>query len=327
MSLATSVTAAIVVAVILTVYGCGKSSSSKQVQAVSFCSPSATGKQAGEKTTYYRVDNLRSGSIKTEKGWNVQDFAHSMFNPNSEEITINLKMVSDDSKFVFSNGQVGTYTKTYQIKPMFGVTDNVYICPAFEHYKPNWPVSAKANFTGSVEFSGSKPFYYFMLHQTPVGESNDLVEAYYTAWIPCEYDEPAVWDDDLKQFVIQYTNHWHNETSWPIGWHSTLVIKNNTDQQVTYTLKHIPFYGGQYNPKNGWITYFREQVVSVPLQKHEEKKITLMELYGWPSDNMSNMEGCLLISPDRIDAAKSGTTANLLIVPNESGEQLHDGLP
>ena len=325
-SLTTSAAAAIVVAAVLTVCGCGKPMSDEQMQAINY-GPGSTVPYAVKKDTCFRLEKLRSGAIKTEKGWNVQDFAHSLFNPNSEEITINLKMVSDDPKFVFANGQVGTYTKTYQLKPLFGCTDNVFLCPAFEQYKPNWPVSAKTNFTGSVEFSSSKPFYYYLLHQTPVCEAATMSEAYFAAWIPCKYEEPGVWDNDLKQFIIPYTNYWHNEKSWPIGWHSTLVIKNNTDQQVTYTLRHIPFYGGQYNPKNGRITHFREQVVDVPLQKHEEKKIPLMDLYGWPTNQSANMEGCLFISPDRIDATKSGTTMSLLIVPNESGERLHEGIP
>jgi len=91
-----------------------------------------TGKKLGEKATTHRFEKLRAGAIKTEKGWNVQDFATSLFNPNSEEITVTWKMISDDPNFVFANGQVGTYTKTYQLKPMFGCTDNVYISPAFE---------------------------------------------------------------------------------------------------------------------------------------------------------------------------------------------------
>ena len=139
-------------------------------------------------------------------------------------------------------GQVGTYTKTYTLKPLFGVTDNVYLCPEFESLKPRpaWPVSSRSNFTGSVELSSSKPFYYFMLHETPEGESPDLVKAYFMAWDPCEYDEPAVWDSDLNKFVIQYTNYWHDEKTWRVGWHYELEIKNNTDQAVTYTFKHIP---------------------------------------------------------------------------------------
>lgn len=287
----------------------------------------AIGQQKVEKSMYYRFDKLRSGAIKIANGWNVQDFASSLFNPNSEAITVNLKMVSDDPKFVFANGQVGTYTKSYQLKPMFGLTDNVYITPIFGSlYKPNWPIAAKTNFMGSAEFSSSKPFYYFMLHETPVGEGPDPDQAYFAAWNPCEYDEAAVWDRDLKEFVISYTNYWHNERSWPIGWYSTLVIKNNTDNSVAYTMTHIPYYGGEYNPKNGQITYLKEQVVQVTLQKHEERKMTLMELYGWSTDQMASMEGCLLISPDRADATGSGTSANLLIMPNESGERLHEAI-
>ncbi|MBE0583139.1 MAG: sulfatase [Desulfofustis sp.] len=279
-----------------------------------------------EKDTFFRVDNLRSGSIKTEKGWSVQDFAHSFFNPNPDSITISLKMVSDDPGFVFSNDQVGTYTKSYHLKPMFGVTDNVFICPVFEKYSPDWPVSAGTNFTGSVEFSSPMPFYYYMLHPTPVCEAEDMPDAYFAAWNPCTYDEAGVWDPDLNQFIIPYTNYWHNTDPWAVGWYSTLVLKNNTDQIVNYTLRHIPFYGVQYNNENGWITRFTEQIVVLPVKGKEEKKFTLMELFRWSTTQTTGMEGCLLISPDIDNARQSGTSLNLLIFPNESGKPLHPAL-
>ena len=278
-----------------------------------------------EKGTYFRFDHLRAGATRTAKGWwNVQDFAHSLFNPNSEEITVKLKMTSDDPKFVFANGQVGTYTKEYHLKALFGTTDNVYLCPVFESLKskPNWPVSSRSNFTGAVEFSSSKPFYYFMLHQTPEGVSPDLVKAYFMAWDPCEYDEPAVWDKDLNKFVIQYTNYWHDENSWRVGWYSALEIKNNTDQPMTYTLDHIPYYGAQYEPETQQVIRYKEQSVQLTLKPREMKKLTLMKLFGW-GDKMSSMEGCLLITPSHAGAT-SGTSARLLIVPNNSGEPFHE---
>ena len=121
--------------------------------------------------------------IKTANGWNVQDFASSFFNSNSEEITVTMKMVSDDPKFVFANGQVGTYTKTVKLRPMQGETDNIYIgSPTFG--KPEWPVAPQTNFTGSVEFSSSKPFYYYFLRETEVGEAPDATDAYFAGWKP-----------------------------------------------------------------------------------------------------------------------------------------------
>jgi hypothetical protein len=85
------------------------------------------GKSLGEKTTMHRYEKLRAGAIKTEQGWKVQDFASSFFNPNPEAITVAMKLVSDDPKFLFANGQTGTYTKVYQLRPMRGDTDNIYI--------------------------------------------------------------------------------------------------------------------------------------------------------------------------------------------------------
>lgn len=292
----------------------------------------ASGTEAAVRTTFsrpkntdFRFDHLRAGAIRTAKGWwNVQDFAHSLFNPNSEPITVNLKMVSDDPKFVFANGQVGTFTKSYSLKPLFGATDNVYFCPVFESMKPkpNWPVASRSNFNGSVEFSSSKPFYYFMLHQTPEGVSPDLVKAYFSAWDPCEYSEPAVWDNNLNKLVISYTNYWHDETSWRVGWYSLLEITNISDQPMMYTLDHIPYYGGQYDPATPQVVMYKEQVVQLALKPHETKKLTLMKLFGW-GDKMSSMEGCLLITPGT-GGAKSGTSARLGIVPNNSGEPFHD---
>ena len=94
---------------------------------------------------------------------------------------------------------------------------------------------------------------------------------------------------------------------------------------MTYTLKHIPYYGGQFNPKNGQITRYKEQVVQVVLQKGEEKKFTLQDLFGWATDQMSAMEGYLLILPSR--DAEAGTAVRFSVIPNASGERLHSAIP
>ena len=321
-----SVLSILLISFLLTFPGCNTPPSDEQLQAALY-GPGLTEPFPVKKDTIFRVENLRSGSIKTDKGWNVQDFAHSFFNPNPDTITISLKMVCNDPDFVFANGQIGTYTKTYNLKPMFGITDNVFIAPPFEKYKPDWPVAAGTNFTGSVEFTSPDPFYYYLLHMTPASESEDMAKAYFAGWDPCKYDEAGIWDSELNEFVIQYTNYWHNCEIWEVGWYSTLVIRNNTDQVVNYKIKHVPFYGAQYNPDNGWITRFVEQVVIVPIQKNEEKKIVLMDLYGWSTTQSASMEGCLLISPDKTEATQTGTTMSLLIDPNTSGKPLHEAIP
>ena len=282
------------------------------------------GKKLGEKATTHRFEKLRAGAVKTAEGWNVQDFASSFFNPTADELIVTMKMVSNDPKFVFANGQVGTYTKTYKLPPMQGTTDNIYIgSPAFG--RPDWPVALETNFTGSVEFTATKPFYYYLLRETEVGEAPVAADAYFKGWGAWRDDVPAAWDNDLKQFVIPYSNYWHHETSWPIGWHSVLTLKNTTDQSVTYTLKHIPYYGAQFNPKNGQITRYHDQVVQVALQKGEAKTWALQDLFGWATDQMSSMEGCLLISPSSI-AAEGGANIRFSVVLNDSGERLHDGI-
>ena len=164
-----------------------------------------------------------------------------------------------------------------------------------------------------------------MLRETDIGEKPDATEAYFAAWKPWVDDVPAAWDADLKQFVVPYTNYWHNEANWPIGWHSLLTLKNNTDQPVTYILKHVPYYGAQFNPKNGQTTRYKEQVVRVLLQGRQEKKVTLQDLFGWATDQTSSMEGYLLIKPDRADA-EGGTTLRFSVIPNDSGERIHHAI-
>ncbi len=78
------------------------------------------GDHLGEKAIVHRFEKLRAGAIKTEKGWNVQDFASGFFNPNREAIIISMTMVSDNPNFRFTNGQVGTFTKAYKLWPMRG---------------------------------------------------------------------------------------------------------------------------------------------------------------------------------------------------------------
>jgi len=285
-----------------------------------------------EKSTFFRLEKMRSGAIKTARGWNVQDFATSLFNPNSEQITVTWKMISDDPKFVFSNGQIGTYTKRYHLTPMFGTTDNVYICPAFEAAKPDWPVPSTKNFTGTVEFFSSKPFYLYLLPPTGIGESSDLAKAYFAAWgsTPMEryYENGGLrgaWDEDLKQFVIPYTIYWQNEKGWwPAAACSAVTIENRTDQPVTYNVTNIPYYGGTYNPKTKEVIHFKSASAPLTLQKHEKKQVTLPELFGWPTDQMYSFEGCLLISPNLTVAAKLGTLAQLSLVSGKSTAPLHE---
>ncbi len=100
-----------------------------------------------------------------------------------------------------------------------------------------------------------------------------------------------------------------------------LTLKNGTKGPVTYTLRHVPSYGAQFDPKHNRVTRYKEQVVRVPLQGGEEKRVTLQDLFGWAADQMSAMEGYLLILPDR--EVKVETAIRLSVIPNDSGRRLH----
>jgi hypothetical protein len=98
----------------------------------------------------------------------------AFFNPHPEEITVAMKMVSDDPKFFFANGQVDTYMKSYKLRPMRGTTDNMFV-GSLKFGKPEWPVAPMTNFTGSVEFSCSKPWWVYFSFPSPSFGKNYLL--------------------------------------------------------------------------------------------------------------------------------------------------------
>jgi hypothetical protein len=208
----------------------------------------------GAKTTHRIYPGMRSGVIRTARGWNAKDFAASLMNPNSTEITVVWKLTSDDPKYTFRDGRVGTWMGRTQIAAMHGTTLNFYAPAAAARYDPavtNFPVRPLSNFTGSVEFSSTLPFYVFSGHQFESSEhtAGDPDMAWFEAWYAGTSDSvPVTWDQELGQFVLPYTNYWHNVREYPTGWHSTLSLKDNTDKTVTYSIQHFVDGGAHRDP-------------------------------------------------------------------------------
>jgi hypothetical protein len=168
------------------------------------------------KTNHRIYSGMQSGVVGTADGWVAKDFAASVMNPNSTEIVVTWKLTSDHPKYVFRDGSVGIWTGTRKVSPMHAESSNFYSPAATARYDPavtNFPVTALTNFTGSVEFSSTLPFYLFSGHQfeSVEGADDDPDMAWYKAWYPAGSDTvPASWDEDLAEFVIPYTNYWHN---------------------------------------------------------------------------------------------------------------------
>lgn len=288
----------------------------------------------GAKTIDRIYSGMRSGVVRTANGWDAKDFAASLMNPNSEELTVSWKLTSDDPKYVFRDGRVGVWTGTKKIAAMQGATLNFYSPAAQGRYDPavtNFPVAALTNFTGSVEFSGSLPFYVFSGHQfeSAEGVADDPDMAWYKAWYAGASDVvPAAWDSDLGEFVIPYTNYWHNVREWPTGWHSTLTLKNNTERTVIYSIQHSVNYGRRKDPAEHCVSAeVRNQTVEIALAKGQELSTTLESLFNWPINQTSYLEGILLIRPDLSAAGGKGTTVASSMVPNTFGTGMCESEP
>ena len=183
--------------------------------------------------------------------------------------------------------------------------------------RPGYPVPRLAHFTGSTELSSSRPFYFYLLPDTKAVEANDHDRAYYDAWRTWQAGEvSAAWDEDLKQFVIPYTNYCHNyKGTWEKGWHSRLVIANGSGQPVKYLFHHNTDFNCLVDAA-GKRSNYHDQTVEKVLRSHEKLEIWLEDLYGWPKKLVSAMEGNLLVSPVPVEAHKE-TTVTFDVLPND----------
>jgi len=280
----------------------------------------------GAKTTHRIYQGMRAGVIRTARGWNAKDFAASLMNPNSTEITVVWKLTSDNPKYTFRDGRVGTWTGRTQIAAVHSTTLNFYAPAAAARYDPavtNFPVRPLSNFTGSVEFSSTLPFYVFSGPQFESSEhtADDPDMAWFEAWYAGRSDSvPVTWDQELGQFVLPYTNYWHNVKEYPTGWHSTLSLQNNTDKTVTYSIRHSVVGGARRDSAEQCAaTDYRNQTIEVTLARGQLLNTTLESLFGWPINQTSYLEGMLLIRPDSAAAAGKGTSVLSSMVPNSFG--------
>src|SRR5208337_3662706 len=100
------------------------------------------------KNTRFEYTHLRSGSIKTQDGWNFADFAISLMNPNSESLDVVMTLHSDDPHFQFRGGMIGTWSRTFHLAPLSVMTANIFGYPTLALlYLENFPVRGGTNFT------------------------------------------------------------------------------------------------------------------------------------------------------------------------------------
>ena len=266
------------------------------------------------KAKFHRYTNLRSGQIKTARGWNVQDWAMQAYNPNAKTIELTWKLIADDPNFVYRDGRKGTWTKLFKLGAMRGEGGNVAGL-----LSPDYPIPSGTNWTGVTEFSSSEPFYVYILAPTPIVEGPDALLACRKGWFLWSDEVSVLWDKELKQFVSPYTNYWHNDCGqWFGGWHTRLILVNRSDKNVSYTLEHRPFYGNHSSYTTPKITgFFQDQKAAIDLKPGQRADVYLEDVFGWHKDWLSAMEGALRITPNPLDAWEK-TEVKLYIPPGKT---------
>ena len=269
------------------------------------------------KAKFHRYDNLRSGRIKTERGWNTTDFALSLYNPNLKPVTVTWKLIADDPNFVYNNyAGKGTWTKKFTLNPDDGITDNVY-CGLFPG-NPSWPVPVESNWTGHMELSSDDPFYVYVLPCTPQVEGPDATMAVRKGWLLWSNEVKGTWDTQWNVFLFPYSNYWQNDPDWLGGWYSRLIIVNHGNQPVTYHINHKCYssYGERTRQTHPQVTVrYGTDVADVTLGPGEKADFRLEDVFGWgQNDFSSNMEGRLWVQPTPLGASAT-SEVNLYILP------------
>jgi hypothetical protein len=270
------------------------------------------------KAKFHRYDNLRSGRIKTERGWNTTDFALSLYNPNLKPVTVTMKMIADDTNFVYNNyvGK-GTWTRKLTLKPDDGDTANVY-CGLFPPGNPAWPVPVESYWTGHMELSSDDPFYVYVLPCTPQVEGPDATMAVRKGWLLWSNEVKGTWDTQWNVFLFPYSNYWQNDPDWLGGWYSRLIIVNHGNQPVTYRINHKGFsvYGDRTSQTHPQVKVsYGTDVADVTLAPGEKADLRLADVFGWRQDNFSSkMEGRVWVQPTPLGASAT-SEVNLYILP------------
>jgi len=267
-----------------------------------------------KKAKFHRYENMRAGRIKTERGWNVADFAMSVFNPSlTKPIKVSFTLIADDPDFVYKNGQKGTWTRVHELAPDTSSTDNVLQEEWYAGGK--FPVPADANWTGRAEFSSDEPFYAYIL-LVPDIEGPDATRAYKKAWLLYSDEVQGIWDNERKQLIFPYTNYWQNDPYWLGGWHTRLILANRSESPVVYKVSHRPWYWARKNKGVSIPVSLEEEFTEVKLAPGEKKAVWLEDLFGWPKGLEDSMEGrlCVTFAPD---SAREKCEAKLYVLPDK----------
>ena len=169
------------------------------------------GKNTRRESHVHRFEKLRAGAIKTANGWNVQDFASSFFNPNPRgnhrdhedgQRRSEVRLRQWSSRHVHEDFQAAAHAGRVRITstsahPPSGSPSGLWRPRPTSPVPWSSPVPSPSTTTSCERTTLAKP---------PMRPKRTL-RAGNRGGMTCL----AAWDDDLKQFVVPYTNYWHNE--------------------------------------------------------------------------------------------------------------------
>jgi len=267
-----------------------------------------------KKAKFHSFEKLRSGRIKTGRGWNVADFAMSVFNPSlTKTIKVTFTLIADDPNFVYKNGQKGTWTRVHDLEPDMASTDNVVQGEWYPGGK--FPVPGDSHWTGRAEFSSDEPFYTYIL-LFPDIEGPDSAKAIKKGEMVWSDEVQGLWDEERKQLIFPYTNYWQNDPYWLGGWHTRLILVNRSESPVVYKVSHRPNYWARKNKEVSITVPLKEESIEVNLAPGERKAAWLEDLFGWPKGLTDSMEGRLCVTPAP-DSAREKCEVKLYVLPDK----------
>lgn len=295
---------------------------------------------AATKQIRFEYTGMEAYAKEISPGWEVQDFAAGIGNPNPDTIWVQVSFISDDPNYVIDCPHVtGGCSAYYGPREISGYTpSNPWIGTNWNFMNVSFPGvqdNRPFQWTGtviieSIDYNGisAKPFYSFDPHLFTIRGSsqNSLEDAYFKGWDVWGSDIPTSWDPDQKVFFTSYGNFWHNWPDWPNGWQTKMTLTNNKSVPVTFTVRNHLYSGFQGTAQHLCPTGppIRTQdmlVYTYTLQPGAQKTIDVFR------DGLSDaeiaahsLESVLTVEPSISDP--SSLSVSVRVSPNAAGKWL-----
>ncbi|HEY2931894.1 MAG TPA: choice-of-anchor tandem repeat NxxGxxAF-containing protein [Acidobacteriota bacterium] len=232
--------------------------------------PSST--MLGQKSSYFRYDNVTACLLRDGSGWRARDFAVVVLNPNRDRKLKVILRVSAEPDFLFcpqgpDSCLAGTLSGRLLLDrfgddvkeiaagvnspgflfpaPAFGMeydfkgTVEVYSCNDVDPY-------SKCDPPRTAEEKALRPPFYTQnipAFTSPEGHDPKPEGAFRNSWQRFDQTMDVFWDKDLQRIIVPFANLYRHISDWRLGWQTQLTVENTSNRDVDLQVTNHLWYG------------------------------------------------------------------------------------